>query len=185
MDEARKAVVFDKASPELNSGSLEDFVREARRAAGLRGDVSVLITGNSKMRELNSRFRGKNSATDVLSFPAAQSNGFAGDVAISLDIATRNARALGHSVADEIRILILHGILHLAGYDHEKDRGKMEAKETALRRKLALPTGLIERSITHGDSSSVVGRAAVSGTPGSSKPGLRRTTRDARPRSRT
>lgn len=150
MKKARKAVVFDAAARELNLGPLEDFVRDARRAAGLGGQVSVLITSNSSMRQLNSRFRGKNSATDVLSFPAVESNGFAGDIAISIDFAARNSRALGHSVADEIRILILHGILHLAGYDHEKDRGEMETKETALRRKLALPTGLIERSLRTG-----------------------------------
>jgi probable rRNA maturation factor len=99
------------------------------------------------MCQLNSRFRGKSRPTDVLSFPAAASaNGFVGDIAISLDIAERNARLLGHSVNDEIRILILHGILHLAGYDHENDKGEMAKKEILLRRRLALPTGLIERS---------------------------------------
>ena len=100
------------------------------------------------MRRLNSRFRGKSRPTDVLSFPAASANGFAGDIAISLDIAERNARLLGHSVADEIRILILHGILHLAGYDHESDQGEMAKKEILLRRRLALPTSLIERTDT-------------------------------------
>jgi len=65
---------------------------------------------------------------------------------ISLDIAARNARVLGHSVADEIRILMLHGILHLAGYDHESDKGEMAKKEILLRRRLELPTSLIERS---------------------------------------
>ncbi len=99
------------------------------------------------MRRLNSRFRGKSRPTDVLSFPAAASaNGFVGDIAISLDIAEYNARLLGHSVNDEIRILILHGMLHLAGYDHESDKGEMATKEIVLRRRLALPTGLIERS---------------------------------------
>src|SRR5581483_10121063 len=179
MKKARKAVVFETAGRDLNSASLEDFVRNARRAAGLRGEVSVLITSNSSMRQLNSRFRGKNSATDVLSFPAVEANGFAGDIAISIDFAARTSRALGHSVADEIRILILHGILHLAGYDHEKDRGEMEAKETALRRKLALPTGLIERSSRTGKSL-VVGHSLFAKSRKSTRVGQRPTSKDQR-----
>jgi probable rRNA maturation factor len=95
---------------------------------------------------LNARFRAKDRATDVLSFPVGSgANDFAGDIAISLDIAADNARRLGHSVSEEIRILILHGILHLAGYDHEKDQGEMARKEFLLRRRFALPTALIER----------------------------------------
>jgi probable rRNA maturation factor len=139
-------IVFEKKVPGLSSRALAGFVLKARAAAGLRGAASVLITGNSSMRRLNSRFRGKSAPTDVLSFPAASVNGFIGDIAISLDIAERNARLLGHSVDDEIRILILHGILHLAGYDHENDKGEMAKKEILLRRRLALPTSLIERS---------------------------------------
>jgi probable rRNA maturation factor len=140
-------IIFEKKSPRLGSKALAGFTLNACRAAGLRGTVSVLITGNSGMRRLNTCFRGKNQPTDVLSFPAAASaNGIVGDIAISLDIAERNARLLGHSVAHEIRILILHGMLHLAGYDHENDRGEMAKKEILLRRRFALPSGLIERS---------------------------------------
>jgi probable rRNA maturation factor len=167
-------IVFEHPSRQVNSRRLEEFIGAARKAISVRGKVSVLIAGDARIRQLNSRFRGKNSATDVLSFPAAESNGFAGDIAISLNIASRNAQALGHSVDDELRILILHGLLHLAGYDHENDRGKMKKKEAVLRRKLGLPTGLIERSVTYGNSSSVVRRAAS----------LRRTTRNPQ-RSRT
>ena len=126
---------------------MERFAARASRAAGLRGSMTVLVTGNREIQALNTRFRKKKQSTDVLSFPApAFSEGFAGDIAISLDIAARNARTLGHSVSDEIRILILHGILHLAGYDHEDDKGEMAQKELALRRQLRLPAGLIERS---------------------------------------
>jgi probable rRNA maturation factor len=140
-------IIFEKKSPGLSSRALAGFTLNVCRAAGLRGTVSVLIAGNSSMRRLNSCFRGKNQATDVLSFPAAASaNGFVGDIAISLDIAERNARLLGHSIASELRILILHGVLHLAGYDHENDKGEMVKKEIVLRRRFALPTGLIERS---------------------------------------
>jgi probable rRNA maturation factor len=146
MKSSNSIIVLEKKLSGLSSRALVAFALKARRAAGLRGTVSVLITGNSAMRRLNSHFRGKTKATDVLSFPAAGSaNGSAGDIAISLDIAVRNARLLGHSVADEIRILMLHGILHLAGYDHENDKGEMAKKEILLRRRLALPTSLIER----------------------------------------
>ena len=105
-----------------------------------------MVTHSREMRSLNSRFRGKNYATDVLSFaPAALDHGFAGEVAVSLDIAVRNARSLGHSLGQEVQILVLHGILHLAGYDHDDDQGEMADKEQRLRRRWKLPTGLIER----------------------------------------
>lgn len=140
------AIVFEKKMRGVNSGKLARFVTEASRVIRLRGTVGVLITGNSAIRRLNSRFRGKNRPTDVLSFPPAASEDLAGDIAISIDIAARNARLLGHSISDEIQILILHGILHLAGYDHENDGGKMARKETLLRQRFGLPTGLIERN---------------------------------------
>ena len=70
----------------------------------------------------------------------------AGDIAISADIATQNARQLGHAPALEIKILALHGVLHLAGYDHETDHGEMARKEISLRKALGLPSGLIERN---------------------------------------
>lgn len=176
-------IIFEKAGAELNSLALKKFVDSACKAARLRAKPSVLIARNSRIRNLNSRFRGKDYATDVLSFPAAESNGFAGDIAVSFDIAARNARALGHSVADEIRILILHGILHLAGYDHEKDRGEMERKETALRSKFGLPTTLIERSLKP-KTSLVVGRRR-SAKPRTSGESSKRTTNSDAPRSRT
>jgi probable rRNA maturation factor len=73
--------------------------------------------------------------------------GFAGDVAISAEIARQNARRLGHTAGEEIRILVLHGMLHLAGYDHELDTGEMQREEARLRKSLGLPVGLIERSV--------------------------------------
>lgn len=141
-------VVFQKRVSGLTQAALMGFVRRARQAAGLRGRLSVLITGDREMRRLNRRFRGKDRPTDVLSFPAAVVHGgdLAGDVAISADIAARNARRIGHSTAKEVKILTLHGILHLAGYDHERDGGQMARKEGQLRRLLKLPAGLIGRS---------------------------------------
>ena len=87
----------------------------------LRGDVSIRITSSREMRELNRRFRKKNKPTDVLSFPSNLPK-WAGDIAISAEIAASNAAELGHSTETELKILILHGLLHLAGYDHETDR---------------------------------------------------------------
>lgn len=109
--------------------------------------VNVLVTTSRELQQLNRCFRGKNRATDVLSFPAAPGVAdFAGDVAISAEIAERNATELGHTAAAEIKILVLHGILHLAGYDHERDKGEMARKEERLRKTLGLPVGLIERN---------------------------------------
>lgn len=129
-----------------NNSQIKTFLRTAQRAVGIRGEVNVLITSNDKMRRLNRDFRGKDQATDVLSFPAAQNGKVAGDIAISREIARQNARALGHSLTAEVKILLLHGLLHLAGHDHESDNGEMAALEQELRAKLELPAGLIERA---------------------------------------
>jgi len=133
----------------LSRASLERFIRSAQRAAGVTGSVDVLIARNPALRALNRRFRGKDRSTDVLSFPAAEAlprPTRAGDIAISLDIAAENAARLGHSVAEEVKVLLLHGVLHLAGYDHENDSGEMAARELQLRRKLKLPSSLTERA---------------------------------------
>ena len=132
----------------VSARALGQFAGRAQRAAGVRGEVDVLITSSSHVRRLNRRFRGKNTATDVLSFPSA--DGSAGDIAISAEVGARNARRLGHSASDELRILILHGLLHLAGYDHETDAGAMARKEARLRRALRLPPALIERTAANG-----------------------------------
>ena len=141
-------IILKREVPGLTGRSLAAFAAEASRAAKIHGAVTVLVTTNRQMRDLNLRFRGKPYATDVLSFPSPTFvEGFAGDLAVSLEIASQNARALGHSVADELRILVLHGILHLAGYDHESDNGEMAAREAGLRRRLGLPAALIERTV--------------------------------------
>jgi probable rRNA maturation factor len=144
-------VVIRKPVAGLSAIVLARFVARAQRSTGLRGTVDVLLAGNPDLRALNRRFRGKNQPTDVLSFPAGDSprNGFAGDIAISVDIAKQNAKRLGHATAEEIKILCLHGLLHLAGFDHERDRGQMAKKELSLRRRLGLVSGLTERSKGH------------------------------------
>jgi probable rRNA maturation factor len=141
-------VIFQKRVPDLTDLALNRFITRARRAAALKGLVNVLITSSAEMKSLNRRFRGKDKPTDVLSFPAepdAQKQ-FAGEIAISADMASQNARALGHSPAAEVKILVLHGILHLRGFDHECDNGQMARREKQLRAKLRLPQGLIERA---------------------------------------
>jgi len=131
----------------LSKSGLTRFFNRARTAVGLDGDVEVLLADDATLRRLNRNFRKKNKATDVLSFPAAENpDGYAGDLAISLDTAARQADAFGHSLRDEVRILLLHGLLHLTGMDHEADRGEMAAREGELRRELRLPTTLIERA---------------------------------------
>jgi probable rRNA maturation factor len=144
------------------------FARRLKVALRLGGrDFNVCLVDDGAMARLNSAFRGKAAATDVLSFPWSEAkvgsgrapkrgarrsagreggdrefDGFLGDVVISVETARRNARAEGHSSANEIRWLILHGLLHLLGYDHETDRGEMTAFELALRERLGIAGGV-------------------------------------------
>ena len=145
-------VILEKKVAGLAEDALGRFVLRARKAVGLRGQVNVLVTNSAAVRSLNYRFRDQNKTTDVLSFPVSSSTSqsrkgekLAGEVAISADIALKNAFRLGHPAVQEIKILALHGILHLAGFDHERDNGEMARKEAELRRALGLPAALIER----------------------------------------
>jgi probable rRNA maturation factor len=110
-----------------------------------------LITNDAELRRLNREFRGQDAATDVLSFPAGPlpdgrgSEIMLGDLAISLPRARAQAAALGHNLELELQILMLHGVLHLAGMDHETDSGRMARAEKRWRIRLGLPAGLIER----------------------------------------
>jgi probable rRNA maturation factor len=156
-----RMVILNKRVVGLNEPSLDRFVARARRAVGLSGSVTVLITSSREMRSLNGRFRGKDKATDVLSFPAHfESARFAGDIAISAEIASDNARRLGHSTAEEVKILALHGVLHLAGFDHEADRGEMARVEERLRQKLGLPGALIARAAGRSGDGKMGGKAS-------------------------
>jgi probable rRNA maturation factor len=126
--------------------TLARYLREAQLAVGLRGEVTVLLTTDDGIRALNRRFRKKNKATDVLSFPVDDpSYGQAGDLAVSVETAARQAAEQGHKLSIELRVLMLHGLLHLSGHDHEADQGQMAALEQKLRAELRLPLGLIER----------------------------------------
>jgi probable rRNA maturation factor len=138
----------------LSKAGLARFLSRARAAVGLGGEVHVLLADDATLKRLNRTFRGQNKTTDVLSFPAGPTTVFfgdprgpelAGDLAISLETAARQAARFGHSLRDEVRVLMLHGTLHLAGFDHERDAGEMAALEAELRQKLRLPTSLIAR----------------------------------------
>jgi probable rRNA maturation factor len=141
-------IIIRKAAPGISEPALARFAQRVRKAAGLRGQVNVVLTSSRDIRALNRRFRGKDKPTDVLSFPPVPlvADAFSGDIVISTDIACRNARLYQHAPAQELKILILHGMLHLAGYDHESDRGGMARQEERLRRQLGLSNGLIRRT---------------------------------------
>ena len=125
---------------------LEKFARRVRRELRLDGrDLAICLVGDAEMARLNKTFRGKQGPTDVLSFPASEETAFKrasskslGDIAVAPMVARRNARRYGRTLPDELRILILHGVLHLMGYDHERDSGQMERRERLLRRRLGL-----------------------------------------------
>lgn len=142
----------------LRAASLQGFVRDLHRRLGLgKQQFNVCFVDDKAIQRLNSAFRGKDKATDVLSFPWRESmhpspiepqvpnpirhsgiTNFLGDVVISVPTAARHARAEGHSTIREVRWLILHGVLHLLGYDHETDNGEMVGKELALREELGI-----------------------------------------------
>ena len=148
------------------------FARRLSRLLRLgKREFNVGIVDDREIRRLNSTFRGKPRATDVLSFPWSQGaeggkrsavgsefKGFLGDVVISAPTARRNARAEGHSARIEICRLILHGVLHLLGYDHETDQGEMSALEQSLRRRMAIEAASGKRKKAPGRSRGHAGR---------------------------
>ena len=119
----------------------------AAAPAAARGQVAIAVVSDGTMRRLNRQHRGIDRATDVLSFPEAVGivAGRLGDIAIAEGVARRQARRHGHAEATEWRVLALHGLLHLLGYDHESDDGRMARVEARLRRQGGLPVGLIAR----------------------------------------
>ena len=146
MENRQRAVPIEVAT-------LEGFFRKICREIGLKYPAAaVCFVTDRDMKRLNRTYRGKNKTTDVLSFPSeerpkpkslkraarALRGEFLGDIAISATVARENAEGFGRSVAEEIGVLLLHGVLHLMGYDHESDRGEMEIIETKLRQQLGL-----------------------------------------------
>lgn len=138
-------VAFVRTPADIDRGRIEQFARTLReRVAGGKA-FACRITGDAELRRLNRSYLGHDYATDVLSFPCREGD-FMGDLAISRQRAAVQARRFGHDFEQEIEILMLHGLLHLTGLDHEKDDGRMARAEARWRRQLGLPGGLIERS---------------------------------------
>jgi probable rRNA maturation factor len=143
-------VVDERGRPAAAPG-LAAWLRRVAPARA-RGAVSVALVSDRRVRELNKTYRRKDDATDVLSFPnpadprSVIPNPFLGDIVIARGVARRQAREARHSEQTELRVLALHGLLHLLGYDHEEDAGRMRRVERRLRRKGGLREGLIERA---------------------------------------
>lgn len=184
-DSRLDVTITDGAGRSVRAHGLAAWLRRiAPRTAC--GSVSIALVTDPRIRALNRSYRGKDAATDVLSFPAdacgpahsvprAATRVF-GDIAIATGVARRQASALGHSYATELKVLALHGLLHLLGYDHEDaaDRGRMSRAERRLRARGGLPSGLIERSRRREST----GREAASATP--ARPDRRRPRASAR-----
>jgi probable rRNA maturation factor len=137
-------ITYRRKPASLDLEALETFAKTLRGRVARGREFHCRITNDAELRQLNGQFRGKDYATDVLSFPSGEEDPI-GDIAISLAMARAQAREFGHGVDDELRILILHGVLHLTGLDHETDSGEMRRTEQRWRKKLGLPAGLIER----------------------------------------
>jgi probable rRNA maturation factor len=137
--------VTDGTGRPLRVSGLPAWLRTVAPARA-RGDVTIALVGDAAMRRLNRRFAGKDRATDVLSFPSDGVDGALGDIAIATGVARRQARDGRRTYLEELRVLALHGLLHLLGYDHHGDGGRMARVESRLRRKGGLRAGLIERA---------------------------------------
>jgi probable rRNA maturation factor len=138
MSPSEPLVVFRRTPATLDRTAIENFAETLSKR--LRLEFTCLITTDAELKQLNGQFRNKDYATDVLSFTGTQ------ELAISYQLARAQAAEFGHSVEDEIRILILHGVLHFLGMDHETDNGAMARREAIWRRKLGLPNSLIQRA---------------------------------------
>ena len=110
-------------------------------------DVELILTNDNEIQKLNKEYRQKDKPTDVLSFPLENIPGLPlGSIVISIDTAKKGAEEFGHSIEDEIKLLFIHGLLHLLGYNHETDNGEMREKEKEIIKKFNLPKSLIIRS---------------------------------------
>jgi probable rRNA maturation factor len=134
---------IDMAPGRVRTPGLAAWLRSVAPARA-RGTVTIGVVSDVRIRQLNLKYRRKDVPTDVLSFPSGE-RGYLGDIVIAEGVARRQAAAYGHALGTELRVLALHGLLHLLGYDHEADDGKMARLEARLRRKGGLREGLIER----------------------------------------
>jgi probable rRNA maturation factor len=144
-----RVIVVDERGRALPMRSLVTWLKRVAPARA-HGAVTVALVSDARVRALNRQYRRKNAATDVLSFPTNPQSlvphRFLGDIVIARGVAKRQARDAGHAELAELKVLALHGLLHLLGYDHERDNGRMRRVEVRLRRKGGLREGLIERT---------------------------------------
>jgi probable rRNA maturation factor len=145
MSRQQTTLLFEVPTPGLLRQSARAFAKVLELEIIPGRAFCCLITSDKELRRLNRKFRSHDYATDVLSFPSSDSRAFLGDIAISFAKAKQQAAEHGHRVDQEVQILMLHGLLHLLGMDHETDNGEMARAEHEYRKKLGLPTGLIER----------------------------------------
>jgi probable rRNA maturation factor len=141
MSPLQSALLFQVDTPGLSRRGLRAFLKRLEQEVGEGRAFCCLIAGDHELQRLNREFRKRDYATDVLSFPSE----LLGEIAISYAAAQRQSAEYGHSVEQEIKILMLHGLLHLLGMDHETDHGHMLSAERKWRIHLGLPAGLIER----------------------------------------
>jgi probable rRNA maturation factor len=139
-------VLFSRAGKAVPRSEIREFGYTLQREVTGGRWFTCLITDDLELQRLNRDFLGKDYPTDVLSFPSGQPEGNLGEIAISVGRAHAQALEHRHSLGQELKILMLHGVLHLLGMDHETDRGAMERFEKHWRRQLALNAGLIERA---------------------------------------
>jgi probable rRNA maturation factor len=150
MDPGEPALLFRAVPAGLrptthDKRSLRAFASDLSKCLGEGRSFTCLITNDQRLRKLNRDFLGHDYATDVLSF-SSDSGSELGDLAISSQRAHAQAAEFGHSLYDEFRILMLHGVLHLIGFDHERDRGQMKREERKWRTEFRLPNTLIGRA---------------------------------------
>ncbi len=146
MSEPGSIVLFDRTPRPVGRAGVRAFARRLRDEVAGGRQFTCLVTRDDELRRLNREFLGQDYPTDVLSFPSPEPGRHLGELAISSDRAAEQAARFGHGIDAEIGILMLHGLLHLLGMDHERDRGRMRRQESQWRRKLELPAGLIERT---------------------------------------
>jgi probable rRNA maturation factor len=146
MSDPETSLLFERSTPRIGRTALRAFADTLRRDICAGRTFTCLLTGDKELRRLNKQFLGHHYATDVLSFPSGEPIGPLGDIAISLERAKAQAAEHGHKIEQEVRILMLHGVLHLMGLDHEADQGEMRQAESRWRQAYGLPGGLIERA---------------------------------------
>jgi probable rRNA maturation factor len=146
MPAEQTTLLFHSPTPGFSRRDARAFAKRLAAEVAAGRPFTCLITRDSEMRRLNREFLKKDYPTDVLSFPSRMTLGFLGDIAISFEQARRQAAEYGHTISQEIEILMLHGVLHLVGMDHETDRGGMARAENKWRVRFGLPGGLLRRS---------------------------------------